>query len=364
MKTSPLRGPVAITGTDAGASSGPSVATVAVGKAPGQIAFNPVTGAVLVVNTGSSSVTVIDAQNNTGTIAVQDAPTELVVNPITGNAYVMNSGSNSITAIYKNGYVENIPTWTSEYDAMALNSATNKLYVGHLSQACVTVIDLDTLYIDTIPATYPGFMAIAVNAETNRIYAANMNSDANYVLAIDGNDNSTTTIAVGDYPASVVVNAAANTVYVGNLHGNSTSVIDGSSNSVATTIGGPAVVVALDTANAALYSLTPHPKPPPFFSPVYSLSVIDCASNTVSATAQPGFPMQASAVAIDPAGGKIYTAPGAGNQVLVYDAKSINAQPATITVGNTPIALALDAAGKTLYVSNWADNTVSVVTGI
>lgn len=361
MKLNALRGPVP------SAASGLKVATVGVGKTPGQIAFNPVTKSAFVVDTNGNSVTVIGAGNSTSTIAVQDAPTDIVANPVTGNVYVMNSGSNSITAIYKNGYTINIPTWTSEYDAMALNPATNTLYVGHMNQACVTAIDLDTLYISTIPASYPGFIAIAVNAETNRIYAANMNSDANYVLAIDGTDNSASVIGVGDYPASVVVNPAANTVYVGNLQSRSTSVIDGTDNTVIATISGagsgagPGIVSVLDSATGTIYGYTQFKTPPVYTKNV--LTAIDCATNQATEVFEPASVPSGGALAVNAVTGKIYMAPGSGNQIYVFDGKNINAAPTPITVGNSPTYLAIDEATNTVYVSNWFDNTVSVITG-
>jgi YVTN family beta-propeller protein len=231
------------------------------------------------------------------------------------------------------------------------------------------VIDLTTNYIETIPASYPGFMAIAVNETTNRVYAANMNSDANYVLAIDGEDNSTTTIAVGDYPDSVVVNAAADTIYVGNVHGYSTSVIDGASNTVKATITGidngpgPGIVVALNDVTNEIYGITQYRRPPPIYSPKNMFSVIDCAGNTVQQTGQQGFPSVASAVAINTASNRIYTAQGEGNQIQVFDGANPGALPVQITVGETPMGIAIDPATGTLYVSNWGSNTVSIISG-
>ena len=64
-------------------------------------------------------------------------------------------------------------------------------------------------------------VAVAVNAATNKIYVAN-NRD-NTVTVIDG--ATTATVNVGQEPDAIAVNAATNLVYVANSGDNTVTVI-------------------------------------------------------------------------------------------------------------------------------------------
>src|SRR5260370_23935797 len=66
-------------------------------------------------------------------------------------------------------------------------------------------------------------VAIAVNAATNKIYVAN-NRD-NTVTVINGATNATATVAVGQQPDAIAVNAATNLVYVANSSANTDTVL-------------------------------------------------------------------------------------------------------------------------------------------
>ncbi|MBK7470247.1 MAG: YncE family protein [Betaproteobacteria bacterium] len=97
--------------------------------------------------------------------------------------------------------------------AMAVNTATNRIYVANVDDSNVTVIDGLTLATSSVPAgTGPG--TLAVNAVTNRIYVANRGS--NDVTVIDGATNGTTTMAVGSGPTDVAVNPVTNKIYTAN----------------------------------------------------------------------------------------------------------------------------------------------------
>ena len=72
---------------------------------------------------------------------------------------------------------------------MAVNSATNKIYVTNLVSSTVTVIDGVTRNTTTVPVgSYP--KAVAVNPLTNKIYVANgtYGSGTGTVTVIDGSN--------------------------------------------------------------------------------------------------------------------------------------------------------------------------------
>lgn len=67
--------------------------------------------------------------------------------------------------------------------------------------------------------------AVAINPATNKIYVANYAS--NSVTVIDGATNATTTVAAGYIPSAVAVNPGSNKIYVVNEYGSNVTVIDG-----------------------------------------------------------------------------------------------------------------------------------------
>ena len=72
-----------------------------VGRNPTGLAVNPVKNEVYAVNTGSNSVSVIDATTNTvvATIGVRQRPYFIAVAPDGKRAYVPNSGSNTVSVL-------------------------------------------------------------------------------------------------------------------------------------------------------------------------------------------------------------------------------------------------------------------------
>ncbi len=75
-------------------------------------------------------------------------------------------------------------------------------------------------------------VGVAVNEATNRIYVTNIDSDS--VSVIDGATGTLvgSPIAVGDYPYGIAVNEVTNRIYVTNYDNDSVSVIDGATGTV------------------------------------------------------------------------------------------------------------------------------------
>src|SRR5262249_35925011 len=74
--------------------------------------------------------------------------------------------------------------------------------------------------------------AIAVDTATNKIYVVNQIS--NDVTVIDGATNATSTIPVGFNPYAIAVNAATNKIYVANIGDGIVTVIDGATKAITT----------------------------------------------------------------------------------------------------------------------------------
>src|SRR3979411_1346148 len=89
-----------------------------------------------------------------------------------------------------------------------------------------------------------------------------------------------------------------------------------------------------------------------------NVSVIDTASNTVTATVAVG--PNPTGVAVHPAGPRAYVANQSTHTVSVINPAS-NTVPATVAVGIFPTGVAVNPAGTRVYVTNQAGNTVSVL---
>ena len=73
---------------------------------------------------------------------------------------------------------------------------------------------------------------VAVNPATNKIFVTDRGSGE--VTVINGMTNQTTTVPVGMFPIPVAVNAATNKVYIGNYIDNTVTIIDGATNNTTT----------------------------------------------------------------------------------------------------------------------------------
>ena len=89
-----------------------------------------------------------------------------------------------------------------------------------------------------------------------------------------------------------------------------------------------------------------------------TVSVIDTATNTVTATVNVG--SGPVGVAVTPDGTKVYVANGGSNNVSVIDTVT-NTVTATVNVGSIPRGVATSPDGTKVYVANYGGNTVSVI---
>src|SRR5260221_19177 len=99
------------------------------GRAPRDVAVNPVTNPIYVINQSSSNVTVIDGATNSviASVPVGTQPSAIGVNTVTNRIYVASSSGGDIDVIDgATNAVKNI--WhsnTDVYVALAVNKTTN-----------------------------------------------------------------------------------------------------------------------------------------------------------------------------------------------------------------------------------------------
>src|ERR1019366_9059992 len=272
------------------------------------------------------------------------------------------------------------------------NSVTNKIYVADwcgtdpscTSGGAVTVIDGATENTLSVHVGYYPY-GVAVNPVTNRIYVANQygndptGSSPGTVSVIDGASNTViATVTTGSRPYSVAVNSVTNQIYVPNNCGNDVScrtksgtltVIDGASNTVTATVavGSGPVQAVVNSITNKIYVPNPCGNDPTCTTP-YSggtVTIIDGATNNPTSVNVGIYPY---ALDVNSATNKIYVANQCGDDPRCGSATMTAIDGATLAttdigVGHYPYGLALNSATNLIYVPNYYDNTVSVMDG-
>jgi len=158
-------------------------------------------------------------------------------------------------------------------------------------------------------------------------------------------------LLLGVLVLSPVAWARAPQAYITNLNDNTVSVIDTASNTVTATVQvgkfPNGVAVTPDGAHVYVANVLDG-----------TVSVIDTATNTVTATVTVG--MVPWGVAATPDGAHVYVANFSSNTVSVI-ATASNSVTATVTVGLNPTGVAVTPDGARVYVGNQGDGTVSVL---
>ncbi len=186
------------------------------------------------------------------------------------------------------------------------------------------------------------------------VYTAN--TFANNVSGINIADDSVTSMAAGVYPNSVVVNQAGTLVYVGNDGSQNVSVIDTSTNTKIIDIptGDITRKIVLSPDESRLYVALQGN-----YSPA-GVAVIDTKTNTFVTKITIGLGAFTQAVAINPAGTRVYAVNPFFNSVSVIDTDLLQVVE-TISVGSTPTHLAITPDGSRLYVTNEDSDDVYVI---
>ena len=159
------------------------------------------------------------------------------------------------------------------------------------------------------------------------------------------------TIPVGTSPVAVAVTPDGRHGYVTNYNSNDVSVIDTASNTVTATIPvgdhPQAAAVTPDGHHAYVTNSVSN-----------NVSVIDTATNTVTATIPVG--PNPGEVAVAPDGRHVYIPNYGSDSVSVIDTASNTVTP-TIPVGTGPWEVAVTPDGRHAYVTNYGSNSVSVI---
>jgi len=274
-----------------------------------------------------------------------------------------------VTAIQLDtGAITTIPIARCPHGAV-FHPATKRLYImsipyGGTPGNRVSVIDADpaspTFHtVLTVLPTGQFPVEMVLNPATGLVYVANSGSDS--VTVIDGMSVAGT-IAVSQEPDGLIVNASTNRIYV--LHGDdgTIGVIDGATNTVTATLsisGG----AELDDCQMAINDVTNRlyvswVKEGSWGKPI--ITVVDLGTNTIIAHISMPLGGWDCPLAVNRRLNQIYAADGAASAVYIIDGNT-NTIAHTIPVGREPGHIAVDEAECRLYVSNYGDNSISVI---
>ncbi|MDE3089705.1 MAG: YncE family protein [Chloroflexota bacterium] len=287
----------------------PVIATIPVGKNPVFVGSNPLSPGIAVANFASGDITTIDPSTNKGTQRTVGAganplaiaclrgiwasaifdnnvvmlsggqytttpvfvpvggtyPVDIVA--ASGNFYVANAGTTNISAISLplRGAPTASPVQVGNHPVdIAVNTATNMIYVANFDSNSITVIDSTKIggttnpFVTEIPLNQAGPLDIAVSPTNKKVYVANFGS--NSVSIIDATTNTLkTNVPVGVNPFYVTVNPTNGDVYVANFLTNNVSVIDGVSDTAKQAIqtGAPCVAIAPMTIAVGITPVVP-----------------------------------------------------------------------------------------------------------
>jgi YVTN family beta-propeller protein len=276
----------------------------------------------------------------------------VAVNPATNKIYVVNESSNDVTIIDGATHATARLPVGPRPQYIAVNPNTNRVYVSNGGNATQTVIDGATLATTTLPTSGNG--PFVVNAATNKIYMLRL-GPTDEVTIIDGLTHNWYSIATDSWtPVSHDVNAVTNKLFVAHYTTGDVKIVDISSSSDFPPVKGvpvwsKPVAVAVNPNTNKAYAITEDARGP--------INVIDGATQTAVSFAPSGHASGPRAIAVNAAANKIYAA--FNGEVVVIDGAT-NALTFVPTV--TAVALAVDPNANRIYVAG-AQGALSVIDG-
>ena len=346
-------------------------ATIPMSQYPWSVVVNPTTNQIYVANNYlQGALTVINGQNNsTAQVSIGSNVKALDINPQTNNVYLPDpQGQNALTIVNGNNNATSTVHLGWSTDEVAVNPQTNKAYFSDLADGSVTVVDGATNSTTRVSVgTSP--QAIAVNTTTNKIYVGNLGHQS--LTVIDGATNNTSTISLATYPYAIAVNPLTNKIYVANaVRGVGTvKVIDGATGSVTATInvGSVPSSIAVNPVTNTIYVLniegtnTSNSGGSKVPGSVTAINGLDNSTVTIPVGQNyVGSFYYEHALAVDPVRNQVYVSNQADNTVTVIQGTT---PVATVSVGSFPIAIAVNSITNEIFVVNEQDSTVSVIDG-
>jgi DNA-binding beta-propeller fold protein YncE len=232
---------------------------------PGELAVNPNTDQVYVIN--GSSIAIFDGASGdeTGNIRFKAPLYAVVVDPVTGRLFATSADTLFELSLYPHGEMKSFPVGSYAV-GLAVNTATNMVYAANYLSNTVSVFNAtkESLVgtIDLGPQSINP-SELAVNPTTNKVYVT---TGRNSVVVIDGlTDRVTRTLQVGTSPGTnstyaLAVDPTKNQVYVATTPSPLLTIIDGGTDTIVGTlrINYSPYKLAVDPVNSRLYVTDYH----------------------------------------------------------------------------------------------------------
>jgi DNA-binding beta-propeller fold protein YncE len=317
----------------------------------GPLAVNPATGFIFVSDSCNGAIRAFtDASQGSAFtfISVGGNPTALAVNPVTNKVYVALAGTSGVAVIDgQTNVVTPLTTGFTSPTAVAVNPVTNKIYVANLNN--VVEIDGATNTVTPIAvgfAANPNPLGISVDNTRNRIYVAN--HDDKSLSVINGASRAVVNVHLGTMtPNSVAVNPLATRVYLVDETNGFLETVDGRTFAAQTS--------PLSLANTTVAVVDPMRDRGFFNDGSSNVTVITRTSQAVAATVNVGAAV--SFMALDPASGRLFAAKADATVAVIATDNTITT---TLTINDTPLAMAANPATHTVYVASHFGNVQAI----
>jgi len=348
-----------------------STSPISVGTTPFGAAVSPDLSTVLITNSNSNSVSVIDdlfsspgVSYTLGTGFGFDQPMGVAFTPDGTTAYVANEGNNKVSVIDMTTAPPTLKTTISSSQfvdpyGVAVTPNGTTVYVTNHGNSSVSVIPTST----NTPTTGTGYpigvgsspAGIAVSPDDSYVYVANYGSGSNNVSKIAVGSTSPTTITSSsfDEPYAVAITPNSSRVYVTNYGSGTVSMIAGGT--VTTPFGGSYPQgIAVNSDGTRAYFADNNTSG--------SLSAAATANNTVIDTFSVGGNPQAFGkfLARVPYPFYAYVTNQSSDNVQVIDTITGDTVT-TITTGTAPIGSAISPNGEWVLVTNYGSNSITVI---
>jgi YVTN family beta-propeller protein len=284
-------------------------------------------------------------------------PDAIAINPAGTRVYVGNQGSNSVSVI---DTASNAVVATVKVDdrplGLAVNPSGTRVIVSNSDNYSIIDTAANTVVATIGQGGVP--TGVAMDPARARVYVANLWFGTVYAHDMTNNDLVAELYTGGEVPTSVAANAIGSRVYVGNWGSYSLSVIDATTNTLATVVGmpdrtGPVMGVAVNSAGTRVYVARGYPS--------NSVTVMDAATYKVIATVPTGD--EPGGIAVSRDGTRVYVGT-VGDYLSVDHVSVIDTATHTVvatTPIRTPVSFAMHPNGTRIYVSAVLSNSVFAI---
>jgi len=307
---------------------------------------------VLVFGFSAESLAAKPAKSVIANVPAGNTPRAVAVNTATNRVYVANEFSNDVTVIDgATNIVTTVPVGPRP-QYIAVSAATNRIFVSNAGDATLSVIDGSTLAVKTLPIGGNG--PIAINERRNQIYVVRLGT-ADEVTIVDGAKLTWYTAATDSYaPVDLALDEAGDKLYVANYATGDVRIVDLTSTSdfpptVSINVWSHPTNLALNAAAKKAFVITEDSRGP--------ISIIDTATNKAVSFAPAGHAQGPRAVVVNPITNKAYAA--FANEVVVIDG---NTNALTFLPMPTPVALAVNPANNRIYAPS-ATGSLTIIDG-